>query len=185
MADEQRLQPFQADAPNRPDGEEAIDEFFGWMGRDGMETIERVSKHLHGIPLLQDLIDALPIPVALLNDKAQIVLMNRRWFRLLGEDVDQALGKRYGELLGCIHAADGLDGCGTSRHCARCGAFRSILSSGRSRTEAVHGYHLQRYTAHGVEAADLVVTSTPIEVDGHHFTVFALQESLDCSSVGT
>jgi len=185
MADVYPRESFQEEDRHRSQGEDAVDEFFGWIGRDGMETIERASRQLLGIPLLQDLLDTLPIPVALLNENAQIVLLNRQWSQLIGEDVDHALGQRYGELLGCTHAADGSGGCGTSRHCARCGAFRSIVSSVRLQRNARHAYQLRRTTNHGVEVVDMVVTSTPIEVDGQTFSVFALQERFALSAIDT
>jgi hypothetical protein len=129
------------------------------------------------VPLLQDVIDAIPLPVSLLNEKGQAVLMNRRWSQSMGEDAECQLGKRHGELLGCIHVAEGPDGCGSSQNCQQCGAMLSCMVSRRSQSQSVQAYHLERDTPHGVEAVELLATSTPIVVEGREFTVFVLQDA--------
>ena len=35
--------------------------------------------------------------------------------------------KRPGEAIGCVHASDGPDGCGTGLHCWTCGAVIAVL----------------------------------------------------------
>jgi hypothetical protein len=48
-------------------------------------------------------------------------------FRL--KNLDQALGLRLGEILGCAHAIDNLGGCGTQGDCVNCGAITSMLGA--------------------------------------------------------
>jgi PAS domain-containing protein len=157
--------------------EGVVDAYFSWLGRDGLDELQHASKLLRGVPLLQDILDAMPIAVSILNEKGQVVLMNRPWIESHGSGSECALGKRYGELLGCINAGEGPDGCATSRYCERCGAGISILESHRSQGQATREYRLARRAEDDSAAKDLVVTSTAIQVEGRNFTVFAVQDA--------
>ena len=112
---------------------EDVDLYFDQLGRDGLEQLQSASRLILGVPLLKEIINAMPLPVAVLNDKAQVILTNRCWDRLVGEATDCLLGARHGELLGCSRCQDGPDGCGTGRGCGNCGAAISILESQHSR----------------------------------------------------
>jgi PAS domain-containing protein len=153
------------------------DTYFGWVGRDGLDELRSASKLLQGAPLMQQILDAMPIPVSVLNDKGQIVLMNRSGSQALGTTMDCALGKRHGELLGCVHSKEGPEGCCTTRHCENCGAFVSIEASRRTKGQVVREYHLDHETPTGRQEEDLVVTCTPIRVEGRDFTIFAVQDA--------
>ena len=155
---------------------EDVDVYFGQLGRDGLEEIRAASRLIMGVPLLQEIINAMPLPVAVLNDKGQVVLTNRCWNRAVGEATDCLLGARHGELLGCIRCEDGLDGCGTGRGCGNCGAAISILESQHSRGQVTCEFRLVRRTPDGPELEEQMVTTTPIQVDGRDFNIFVLHD---------
>lgn len=154
----------------------AVDTFFASVGRDGLRELQSATALLQGAPLVQEIIDAIPIPVTVLNQKGQVVLMNRRASHWLGVGVECAVGKRHGDLLCCIHSQEGADGCGTSQHCRSCGAAVSISATQESQGQAIHEYHLRQITRLGEEAKELEVTTTPIRVEGRTFTIFAVRE---------
>jgi PAS domain-containing protein len=154
--------------------EAVVDRVFSWMGRDEPDEVQRTTAALRAVPYLQEILDAMPLPVSLLNEKGQIVLMNRWWSQSLGEEAGCALGKRHGEVLNCAHSSDGPDGCGTSRHCEQCGALVSVLESQRSQTQVTRAYQLHRETATGLQTTELSVTSTPLRVQGRKLTLFVV-----------
>ena len=156
---------------------ESADSFFASMGRDGLQELKSATVLLRDVPLLQEIIDAMPIPVTVLNQKGQIVLLNRRAGHWLGMGLDCTLGKRHGDLLCCIHSSEGADGCGTSRHCRSCGAAVSISTAQERQGQVVQDYHLTRITRRGEEAVELEVTTTPIYVEGRLFTIFAVRDT--------
>ncbi len=81
-------------------------------------------------PLLMALLDWIDGYVLVLNPQRQIVLASPDLLRLLAiEDTVEIIGCRPGEALGCIHAAEGRGGCGTSSACRYCGALGAILES--------------------------------------------------------
>ena len=68
--------------------------------------------------------------LAVLNDKRQVVALNGAFLKLLGiDDVGAVLGLRPGECVNCIHAREMPGGCGTSSHCATCGAVVAIMAA--------------------------------------------------------
>ncbi len=176
MTRSDQTQRWQATQNSAAPQEVAVDAYFSSLGRDGLEELEHESNLLRDVPLLQDILDAMPIAVSILNDKGQIILVNRPWSESHGSGPDCGLGKRHGELLGCINADEGPDGCGTSRYCERCGAAISIMASQRLQSQVAREYRLTREAAAGPAAKDLLVTSTPIRVEGRNYTVFAVHE---------
>ncbi|MDP8262499.1 MAG: hypothetical protein P9M13_04250 [Candidatus Ancaeobacter aquaticus] len=47
----------------------------------------------------------------------------------IGIAFGKVIGKRPGELFGCVHATEMPAGCGTSVFCTECGAVKSIISA--------------------------------------------------------
>lgn len=83
------------------------------------------------------ILEALPDPAMVLNDKRQIVALNAVLLSALGVECPQELlGLRPGELVGCVHSDEMPAGCGTAPACGVCGALRAILGclAGRSVT---------------------------------------------------
>jgi PAS domain-containing protein len=151
-----------------------VDAYFAAVGRDGAAELQSLLALLRGAPLLQKTIDAMPIPVAIFNRRAQAVMMNALWGEYSGAEADCALGKRHGELLGCLHVQEGSEGCGTSRACGKCGAAISLVASQQTQAQAIREYRLDRDTPDGIESKQYMVASTPLEVGGQSFTILAL-----------
>lgn len=123
-------------------------------------------------------LDALPVLTLLLNDMRQIVLANTQTLKSARTTMEQVLGKRPGEAFGCIHSSAGPGGCGTSEFCTRCGAVRSILI-GLEGVKNVQECGMLRMGEYGVEALDLQVSSSPVEVAGESYVLFCIQDQSD------
>jgi len=79
-------------------------------------------------PVLTAMLDTAPSIIALLNPQRQIVFCNDACVRAGGlSGKEDALGMRFGELLGCVHAYETPGGCGTSESCRYCGAAHAIV----------------------------------------------------------
>jgi signal transduction histidine kinase len=73
------------------------------------------------------LFDANPLNTVVLDDGRAIVYANRRFLLLSGAKAQASvLGRRIGEALGCIHARETVEGCGSSPSCCFCGAARRM-----------------------------------------------------------
>jgi len=122
----------------------------------------------------QRLADCLPHPVMVLNRCRQMVFGNLALAARLGlDDLMPALGRRPGELFGCIYAGVGPAGCGTSEFCRECGAVRAILGGLEGRVESRECRMLRR-SERGLEALDLQVHSVPFAVEDEGYTVFSV-----------
>ncbi|MFP5238447.1 MAG: PAS domain-containing protein, partial [Acidobacteriota bacterium] len=145
--------------------------------RSPKSAICRIYEGLCGHFIAQTL-DAIPIIVILLDRNRQVVLANAQALHATGLPIAEVLGKRPGEALNCVHALNSTDGCGTTQFCSRCGALRSLLAGLEGR-KSVQECSLSRVGAQGVEALDLQVSSSPIEVDGTAYVLFSIQDMSD------
>jgi len=89
-------------------------------------SIELISKN----PLIDTLLTSVGGLLAILNEQRQIVAVNDALLKSMGvANADELFGLRPGEAIGCVHARDMPDGCGTSKFCSTCGAAVAIVSS--------------------------------------------------------
>ncbi len=150
-----------------------LDTFFAPAERVPREDILRSFAAI-GRQSCQHLADCLPHPVMVLNQCRQLVFGNQALGALLGSaDLAPALGRRPGELFGCIYAEAGPGGCGTSDFCRECGAVQAILGGLAGRLETKE-CRMLRHGEHGLQALDLRVHSVPFAVDGEDYTVFSV-----------
>lgn len=68
--------------------------------------------------------------LVVLNEDRQIVALNHAFLKEIGvQNYDEALGLRLGESLGCVHAFEAPNGCGTTEYCQSCGAAIATVSA--------------------------------------------------------
>ncbi len=100
-----------------------IPSYFAPAERDDHRMIRSEMELIMDNPVLNTLLGSIGGLVAVLNDKRQILMVNQSLLNQLGiKNIDCILGQRLGEAVECIHAHDREGGCGTSAHCASCGA---------------------------------------------------------------
>lgn len=160
--------------------------------RASADEVERQHRKLQELPFVCAFLDAMPNMSVVLNADRQIVLMNRAFREFLGAGdpesdvaeqrrevfetlVASAMGKRPGEAVGCIHAAESDGGCGTTRFCRNCGAARAIVNSQRWHGLDVQECRLTVGTVDRVETSvDFRIWAQSLDVEGEWFTVFSL-----------
>jgi signal transduction histidine kinase len=89
------------------------------------------------------------------------------------DDLSTAVGKRPGELIGCVHSTEEEGGCGTTGACTYCGAVNAVLSSQKGKP-AVEDCRL--LLGLNEEAYDLRVFASPLKFDGEEFTAVTIQD---------
>lgn len=150
--------------------------YFAPAERDSDSDIRALYQLIISDMATQSLLDAIPLTVFLLNSKRQIVAVNQRSLKAFGDRIDAIIGKRPGELIGCVHSGDGPDGCGTSVACKACGAVNSILQS--QETQFPQTEECRIVTVHE-ESFDWKVTSSPIELAGHSLLCLVIEDIND------
>jgi len=85
--------------------------------------------------LLQDqsfvrtLIDSLPCGFMLLDEEGRVQVMNNITERVFGITGQMAMGKKRGEVLGCIHILESSARCGSTGYCSGCETRKLVLSA--------------------------------------------------------
>ncbi len=141
--------------------------------------IERQRLLFKNMPLMDQLLDAVPSCLVVLNRQRQLVYANQSLYRALdtgSEGVLRVLGFRPGEVLRCVHAFESEGGCGTTEFCSTCGALKAILSTQENRSDVQECRILQDQTG---DALDLRVWTRPLVLENERFTAFALLDISD------
>lgn len=121
-------------------------------------------------------LNLVPVPVVVLNDCRQAVYANLAFLELAGAgSSSDILGRRPGEILGCVHAEEAEGGCGTTDFCRYCGAVGAILGSLEGQAVSRH-CRILRSAGPWQEALDLLTTAAPLDADGQRMSVFTIQD---------
>lgn len=148
--------------------------FFAPAKREPIEVVHRQASSFSQVPLALTFLNAALNYLFLLNAQRQIVMASENVLELVpGKTMDEIIGLRPGEALGCIHATECESGCGTSRFCRQCGAVKVILM-GLDGCRAVEECHVTRFIKGKEETLDLQVLATPLVHNNERYTLFAV-----------
>ena len=143
------------------------------LERASLGDIRRQAQRFTGYTVPRQLLEATPCIVLILNQERQIIYANQSTLRMLGLDsAESILGLAYGEMFDCVHAFETREACGRTEFCKTCGAASAISSSQRGQA-AVEEWRITRRQDEDTDAFVLRVWTTPLEIDGECFTVFA------------
>ena len=124
----------------------------------------------------QQLLDAVPTILTILNDCRQVVYANGALLELLGIEAPETLyGLRPGEALDCAVSSSAPNGCGTGEVCSTCGAVLAILA-GLAGTANSRECRVTRCLGGELQALDLRVWATPLRHRDENFTIFAVSD---------
>jgi PAS domain-containing protein len=141
-----------------------------WAVRKDFEAFRSLTE-------LKEILDALPYIAAILNSQRQIVYLNQALMDMVGaKSVDELLGKRAGEALNCIHAAETQGGCGTSEACRLCGAAQATVHSQLHDEKVTEECRITACKDGTTFSFDLSVTSSPYHHDGVQYTILAIKD---------
>lgn len=125
------------------------------------------------LPLLKEVIDAIPEAFLILNSKRQIVYGNTQFLEMTKEtELKNLLGKRPGEVLNCIHSFENPGGCGTTLFCSECGAVNAILDSYRG----INSSYECRILSIDNQAYDFKVYASPYKIGDELLSFFTIRD---------
>lgn len=146
-------------------------------GRAGAEEVRAARERFLADTLASTLLEAIPELAMVLNPCRRIIAVNAPVLAAVGvEDAEELVGRRPGELLECVHADEGPDGCGTSPSCDVCGAFMAIEECLRTRGPATRECRLRSRTAGDGGALDLEVHASHVDAPGGRYAVVAMRD---------
>ncbi len=115
--------------------------------------------------------------LAVLNEHRQILALNKNLLNELGiDDAENALGLRPGEALRCIHAEQEPHGCGTTEHCATCGAAIAIVTSLSKNAPVERTCALNVNNPQGPKDIYFRVRSQPLRLKDQKYLLLFLQD---------
>lgn len=127
--------------------------------------------------MLQAVLDTVGGYAVVLNPQRQILAANPPLLEALSDsDALGCQGSRLGEALGCVHAKEGPDGCGSSRACTRCGALLAMLACQETRQTATGECLISTRRQGRWQAMEYAVRAHPITVADHPLTLLTLQD---------
>ncbi len=147
---------------------------FAHAERTSNEVIKLQKAIFNNNEILNKFLGKIPAVFFIVNDCRQIVYMNEGALEFTGlEEVTSAIGKRPGELFGCIHSTEEEGGCGTSESCTYCGAVIAVLISQKGKS-AVEDCRL--VLGPNEAAYDLRVWASPLTIEGEKFHAVTIQD---------
>ncbi len=152
--------------------------FFAPAERASRAKVEEIRQRVLLDTTLSSLLDAIPDYALVLNRERQVVAANRRLLDAFGMQGINLIGKRPGEVFGCIFSSEGPSGCGTGNHCSVCGAVMSILESQETLVQSCHECRIT-LNGNGGTSLDLEVCSSPATVNGIPVTVCVMRDISD------
>ena len=144
--------------------------------RVGPEELRLEAEACLSHPVADFLIHALDGLVLILDVHRQVLATNDRVLEVVDPEDGSPLGRRPGELFGCVHVPEGPGGCGTSHACAHCGAVLAVLDAQRT-GEAIHSECLLTLR-HGdlIENAEFEIVASPLVVGPYQFIAVVLHD---------
>jgi hypothetical protein len=148
--------------------------YFAPARREPIEVVQRQAGRVGQSPLVGSFLNASLHHLFVLNARRQIIMASENVLGLVpGKTMEQVVGLRPGEALGCIHAYDCASGCGTSPSCHQCGAVKVILA-GLAGTRHMQECRLTRRINGRETSLELRVLATPLVCDNERYTLLAV-----------
>ncbi len=140
-------------------------------GRAGADKLSAQKEAVSRASILS-LMSDFPVAFMVLNGDRQIVYFNERSRDLMGSLADSPYGLRPGEAFSCLHANDGIDGCGTGPFCRYCGAARSLAAALSGLFESAE-CTIERSRTKRLDQLDLLIWTKPLDLADVRFFLFA------------
>ncbi len=150
---------------------------FTLASRSTSDQIIKENEFVASQKLFGEIFGAMSGISAVIDNNHQIVYANNDLLALLGvETLDPILGKRFGEVVSCIHSGEESSGCGTSEACTYCGAVNAILESQKTSSKSTKECRISTVVDGKHISWDLNVISSPITLSGSQYYIFTIQD---------
>lgn len=114
------------------------------------------------------LLDCLHFVIIVLNSDRQIIFANRAFLILINRQLEEILGLRFGEAIGCAYALNSEFGCGSTKNCSQCSAINGQLQLlQHHNTNQVNCSVL----THTNDSLELELNYTPIKINNEIFII--------------
>ena len=102
------------------------------IARDITERKQAEAEILRYQAQLEAIYNNTPVMMCLLNERGEVERMNRSMAELATRPLSENDSRKPGDLLGCLNALDGSEGCGARPNCRACPLHRALLETLRT-----------------------------------------------------
>lgn len=156
--------------------EPSITTYFAPPERSTSEELRQEAEACLSHPVACFLMQALDGLVLILDVHRQVLATNDRVLQLTDLEDGSIMGRRPGELFGCVHEPEGPGGCGTSHACAHCGAVLAVLEAQRTGAPVQSECLLSLRRGDINESAEFEIVASPLLVGPHQFIAVVLHD---------
>ncbi|MFA5903900.1 MAG: histidine kinase dimerization/phospho-acceptor domain-containing protein [Desulfobacula sp.] len=123
---------------------------------------------------LLEVIEALPLAIAVIDKNRKVTLANRNTFRFVNKNEVQLIGRVGGEAFSCVHHNDVPEGCGFGPECPKC-KLRSALFETIEKKKAVHGLEtIMEFI--GLGKRHLKISTSPIVIHNEAVVLLSIED---------
>ena len=129
------------------------------------------------------ILDAIPIPVFVVDDDVQKRDLNAAAASLIGLDKKASYRRRGGQVLHCLHASDVTEECGRGPACREC-AIRNLVKqclTGRIITRKRVNLQVTRDSAH--IDLQVLMTVSPLPDDGERLALLMMEDITEINAL--
>lgn len=123
---------------------------------------------------LLEIIDALPIAIAVIDKETTVELANRAMYRLVNKKEIQLIGLVGGEAFGCIHHDEAPEGCGFGPECLKCKLRKTVQETMEQKKTKSMVETSMVLKKHGKR--DLRISTSPMSLNGDEVVLLAIKD---------
>ncbi len=117
---------------------------------------------LHGDALYRMLLDAIPIPIFVVDDDVRVADLNEVAVKLCATEKAGLLQQRGGDILHCLHSKDVPEGCGRGPACRQCVIRNSVAKCLQGQTVSRARMKMEFLPMPEQKRAELLITASPL-----------------------
>jgi PAS domain-containing protein len=121
------------------------------------------------------LFDAMPMPVFVVDEDVRILECNAAAARMFGPDKQAILKRRGGEVLHCVHAMKGSEGCGRTPVCPDCPVRKAVQAASHGRCVTRQKAQMEVVAGGKTTKVDLLISCSPFAYERSKFVLLILE----------
>ncbi len=145
--------------------------------RSDKDSLESDFETFSGFGHVNEIVNALPYIVLVLNKNRQLVYGNSALIGMIGvEGLEVVLGSRPGEILNCIHSNETKGGCGTTESCRYCGAVKAIQNCLETGLKTVEECRITAVNDDNTVSYDFEISASPFQFENESYVILSMND---------
>jgi transcriptional regulator with PAS, ATPase and Fis domain len=142
-----------------------------------------ITRLLQDDTLARILMDSVPFGLFIVDGDGRVMAVNNMLERVLGVTEQTIVGKGSGETLGCLHASETPEGCGSGEYCKDCECRKLALTAISQNQKRNANVYFQLIIDGQVRDLTLLVSAVPFTFNNKRFAVLIITDITRLSSM--